>query len=493
MIAIKQAEKAQRDRIVNNPIQMEKIRQNVAKHLEEMDYARDRERRAKNELLKRAENVDIKEDDSVDSRSDDSKYRRKKKDKKKRKHHKKDRKHRYSDESDADDKSQDGDITVEENTRKGRRNENESRNNSTDEGNRGDNERKRGTRDQSPSRSTSPVGKRRRSKSPFAFHSSNILDSKRIDSSKEHIRSKRSSSESASRNDNDESYPNKRSRNRDDDSRDYDRGRKEYGSEHRKRHSRSPDRRRSYRDSRDRDRNMRCRDDSRESRGPRRRDYAGDNTKISAKESVDEFGRHREQRRDHSRSRDHVKTPDSSSSAPKGSNCKEDISGNISERKSWGLVFNGRQNQEGNGNELGPSKDLLKKKELERKQEEIDRQENLRRARGNNSRHNTVSEEERLARLRAMTNDAEMVDSSRVHRTQAEKWVQDQRGDNELQVQAGKSAEFITNIRSEVLRSAGESVGIQERLSTHRHYVQKGAALDDANTSSFLSKKEGGG
>lgn len=511
MIVIKQAEKAQRDRVVNNPIQMERIRQNVAKHLEEMDYMRDRSRRATDELQSHRDAKHTANKDDDDSSSESRHHSRKSHKKKHKKHKKEKRRHRYDSDEDASNSSQ-SDHEERKRKRRDDDDEDDSRSRSHKKRTHSDHHR----RSRSRSRSSSPQEKHQfpieTAKAVVEEPQSTLTNNNQ--SSKGEKRKERSSSPPRKRDDRSKDMREERSNYdsqavkdiRDDHSshRD-DRRRRDSRSRSR---SRSPPRRERYYNERERDRHSRERRhrDSRD-RERRHRDNSRDrrqrtDEKASKEVVVDKYGRDRERERERDH-RDRSRSPNRTHSTRENEEPKEESksdslsAGTISERKSWGLVFKGRQapnEKDENGvKSLGPSAELLRKKEEARQQEEKLRQENLRRARGytdrSSSHSHSVSEEERLARLRAMTQDAEVVDSNRLIRTVKDAGSEGDFKEEAIRAQqAGKSAEFISHMRSEVLRSAGETTGIKERLDTHKHYVQRGAALDDSNAGSFLKR-----
>lgn len=452
MIAIKQAEKAQRDKIVNNPLQMERIRQSVAKHLEETEFDEDRKQRARKELHSKSQRECSNSDgsESDDSRNDERK-RKKHSKKKHKKDKKRSREERHRDDSDTDN----------DNRRVSESDKNQSEK-------QGRSSRDRDQKHRSPSSSRQ-----------LESHADHLTDeNKRFKedhnsyiSNKEDQQSHRHREEDRHSN---VEYPrsnrySRDSRSRDDRKRGHSRDRYRDNSRSR-RHER--DDRRSHRD-RDYDRDSRRHGENSDSRPERERSRSRD-----------------------SRNRTHENSSSTSQKAnhnrqvvqEEGTTAKQDVSS----KKSWGLVFKGRQTGvdeaansalDRSSAGIGPSAELLKKKEEERLQGEKVRQENLRRARG--AGRSNVTEEERFARLKAMTQDAQVIDSSRVLRNQVEGSVNDA---TQIQSQAGKAAVFIHDMRSEVLRNAGEATGIKERIDTHRHYMQRSSALDDSNASSFLSR-----
>ncbi len=426
---IKMEEKKQRDAVINNPMQMEKIRQKISKDLDDYHYQKEMKKKAKKELKKQ-----------------------KKEEKKKKKKEKKSKK--------EDDNKEKEDISGHNSRKQVSTRDDESISSSSSS------EDEKESLDDYRARSPSPPTMKRpretddreddyypRDRERFRREESDNEDGRgrgrREERGRSSDRKDRSRDDSRDRRD----WRDQRDSRRSDRSRDRGSHSHRQDDERFRRSDRS--RSRDRRHNRDRDR-----DDSRHVR--RDRDY---DTKD--KKPYEDHRNDLEERKNHNDAEENRSYRNSDEKE------KKDGYGLVSRKPTT------EQQSTEDKDYLGPRPDLLKKKEEERRKQI---EEKAQRGRGG-ADSKKLSEEERLRRIAEMEKDAEDTERVRVNRLTTSK--SNGEGEEKGLVTTDGKGGFLQSLRSEAYRQASEN-GLKDRLDQNRHYRQSSHEID--NSQNFLKR-----
>eukprot|EP01039_Chlorochromonas_danica_P004892 gene4892-5361_t len=437
-LLIKQEEKKKRDIIISNPIKMERIRATLSKELATIDEMKEQRKKAKKELKKR-----LKKEKKESKKSN-----------KRKKEEKDDSSSSSGEEDDAD--------SVRDNKAKARRvgdydDDDKDDNRRQYEKNTTERRRADDIRERHSNEGVDRIANSRYSTSRVDdYHTTTTTRDDDGRRRKERSSDRHDDYHNTTRDDG-ERRRKDRSDSRDDDYRNTTRD-----DDGRRRKERSSDRRDDYR-SATRDDDGRRRNDRSDSRDGRRE------------------SRKRSRSRSHSHSDNERRPADYHRNNSSNDNHHSNSDGNDSSNKRYGLI-RAKQSSHADHHEeknyLGPRPDLLRRKEELR---EAERQAKLA-ASQRNSATQSMTEEERLARLAEMTMDADLLDKKK------QRLLAKTEGDNGKgatnEDHSGRAV-FLSDLRTEVYRQTSAQ-DVKSRLDQSRYTRQSSADVE--NGESFLKR-----